>query len=227
MHIIANTDKKEAIKAELSYDQPYRFKLWLAVVEDSTNLGMGFRAYLSHVRSSLAIWEQSDIVFVNSKNQSLNLDALKADDLWGFLGKKDEQPQGPKRHIDASKVAVLDVYMKKRFPALAATFAKSTISPEVAAVLRSFFSGGLSSEPEADFIEPWSGIYISADHLDAQSILRARRIGEIPKFVVRAVMFRPSARPEFCVAHKIILPFIPDYMNDGGRNIEEWKKYEI
>lgn len=211
MHIV---EKREVIKANLAYEQPYRFKLWLAAVEDSTSLGMEFRAYLSHIRSSLHIWEKSGTAFVNVKNERLNLDALKADDLWGFLGKREQQPQGPKRYIDPIKIAVLDVYIKKKYPTLAATLSKSTISPEVAAVLRSFFNRGLASEPEADTIGPWSGIYVSLDNLDAHSILSARRRGEIPRFFVRAVMFQPSEQAEFCIAHKVIMSFKFEYINN-------------
>lgn len=81
MQIVLDAEKRETIKADLAYDQPYRFKLWLAVVEDSATLGMGFRAYFSHIRSSLDLWEKSGLFFVNAKNQRLNLDVLKADDL--------------------------------------------------------------------------------------------------------------------------------------------------
>lgn len=122
------------------------------------------------------------------------------------------------------KLAVLDVYMKKKYPALAATFAKSTISSEVAAVLRSFFNKGLASEQVADFVNQWSGIYIAVDTPDAKAIVRMQKRGEVPKFSITAIMLRSSDRPDFCVAHKVVLPFKPEYMHENARNIDEWYK---
>ena len=224
MHIVPSPENRETITAELSYEQPYRFRLWLAVIEDSAALGMGFRAYLSHVRSSLDLWVRSGIAFLNPKNEPLNLEALTADDLWGFLGKKNQAPHGPKRYIEAAKVAVLDVYMKKKFPNLASTFGAAELGPEFAAVLRSFFSRGLLEEPPTDHIAPWSGIYISGGGVDAQSILRARREGKVFGFVIRAVMLRPSDRSDFCIAHKVILPMLPSYLHESSRSLVEWDK---
>ncbi len=227
MRLVESVGDQATIKADLAYEQPYRFKLWLAVVEDLSSLGMGSRAYLSHVRSSLQLWERAGTVFLNAKGAPLNLDALRADDLWGFLGKRSEEPQGPKRNIDSSKVAILDVYIKKKYPTLAATFGSSSISPEVAAVIRSFFEKGLASETYADpvdYVAPWSGIYVSTSQVNAQSIIRSRRLGEIPHLVVRAVMLRPTKRPQFCVAHKAIIPLRPEYMRQEAGMKAEWNK---
>lgn len=71
----------EIIETRADYTQPYRFQLWVALVEDMSLLGMGYRAYYSHVFECFRSWQSQGISFVNHKGKPLFLDALNADDV--------------------------------------------------------------------------------------------------------------------------------------------------
>lgn len=224
---IRSQSEQEQVRAELAYSETYRFRLWIAVLEESSALGMGFRAFRSHVRRSLKLWSDAGTVFLSFKGGALNLDALTDDDLWGFLGKKDERPQGPKRHIQAQKLAVLDVFFKKQYPALARLFGAEQISNELTANLAMFFTAANQTSNEAKRLaafEAIEGVYVQKlvqiEPPDKHNAFLDPRY----QFIVAVFMFSLDKSSGRCAAHKIELPLRSSFITPEGSH---WRSDEF
>lgn len=137
---MTNTSK-QIISSEVDYDKGYRFRLWVTAVEDSATLGMGFNAYHSHMLRSLHAWRDQGVRFTNPRDRDINFDALTKDDLFGFLGKKNSQMEGPVRNIKNFKVAIIDIFLKFKFPELCASFRNSDDVTSLRAAILNFHSG--------------------------------------------------------------------------------------
>lgn len=129
---------KQTISSEVDYDKGYRFRLWVTAVEDSATLGMGFNAYHSHILRSLGIWQHQGVCFIYPNDKQINFDALTKDDLFGFLGKKNSNMTGPGRNIKNFKLAVLDVFLKFKFPKLLPFFRNSDHATSLRAAMFEF-----------------------------------------------------------------------------------------
>ena len=133
-----------SIITDTDYSPQYRFRLWIALVDDMDFLGMGYRAYHSHIMRSCQEFQKTGYEFLHPRGFELNLSQLMPDDLYGFLGKSSEHPTGPARNIKVNKFAVLDAFFKVKFPERAAAFKDSTIFESLACVGRMFFAGSAS-----------------------------------------------------------------------------------
>ena len=65
--------KEPVIRTRTDYHPSYRFRLWVALVEDMDLLGMEYRAYHSHISESFRAWEAQGTEFRNAKDKKLNL----------------------------------------------------------------------------------------------------------------------------------------------------------
>lgn len=206
--------KQKVIRTKTDYTESYRFRLWVALIDDMDLLGMGHRAYHSHIFESHRAWEAEGIKFLNAKDQNLNLDALSKDDIYGFLGKKDQAPTGPKRKIETAKFAVLDAFFQAKYPKLTAAFDVDTPVVELISVLRTFLAPEMAPRgtPQERFELHRSidGIFFPRPRFSVADLRTAKKKGEpfartIPTFIV-------NARMNHCVVHKVEFPLRVSYL---------------
>ncbi len=161
------------------------------------------------------------VQFLNAKSEPLWIEALKADDLWGFLGKRDNEPSGPKRKIQADRLAILDVYFKKKFPNIALAFGKKDVSLELSNTIKFFYPSIVSNDQFAEKFKNWSGLYISQSELASVVINRESPAGYPYKFIVSAMILQYIEERKYFIAHKIDMPLRLKYLNEDslGKNL--------
>ena len=210
----------KVIQTLTDYPQVYRFRLWVALVEDMELLGMGHRAYHSHIFESFRSWAAQGIEFQNAKGRDLVIDALRKDDVYGFLGKRDERPGGPKRNIETSKFAVLDAFFRQKYPDLAASFAVQTPTTQLVSVLKSFFAKEpqqtLSNEELHRLFRSIDGIYIPFPQISVSKIRRAMESGEDFDFTVPVFLVTARLQLTHCIVHKVEFPLESRFLRFGS-----------
>jgi hypothetical protein len=176
---------------------------------------MGFRAYHSHILRSLSSWREQGVDLQTAHGGQLHFDVLHQDDLWGFLGKKDEQPTGPKRKIQANKLAVLDAYFRIKDPALADSFAEANLGSALVTMLKSFFATSQShfSRSRKQF-ERLEGIYLPKFQLSLESMAEAIKAEHTEPFCVSPIFIRRHMSMDYIVVHKIAAPVRPEDLPD-------------
>lgn len=202
------TSGDQVIKTRIEYSETFRFNLWLALLEDMDFLGKGYRAYHSHMFESFKKWHAQGVEFQNARGGTLNLDALKTDDLYGFLGKKNQLPKGPKRKIENKKIAVIDAFFQRKYPTSSASFESGVDPVEVASSITSFLSSTEGDEHSANFVqdtvESLDGVLIHnpnvADDLELMLRMGGKNEWGIPVFILNKGPNRQSL-----VVHKVVL----------------------
>lgn len=221
LHVTSQT--RDVIVAELTYAETYRYRLWLAAVEDSATLGMGFRAYYAHVLASLDLWKKAGTDFLNGRGGPLSPDILKVDDLWGFFGKKEDNPKGPQRRIQDGKLAVLDAYFKKKYPELASSFSKKVITLELSSILRSFYSatddGNFFSADSEDLLQSICGVYIKPPLIDLRYIRAKLKDGGSVKLTINVIMLSQDAASNNCIVHILYVPLRSEYISEKSMEL--------
>lgn len=210
-------DEKEIIKTKIEYSESFRLRVWSVLTEDMELLGKGYRAYYTHIFENFRVWETSETEFQNARGGKLNLDALKADDLYGFLGKKNQPPEGPKRKIEVSKMAVLDAFFQKKYASTARSFESGSHPIEQASVLTSFFSREDDTLPKGGIgtiVEALDGVFLQ--HLPFPDEEVAKMLDNVgtPAWGIPVFMINTSASNRFVVVHKAYLPLKEGYFKD-------------
>lgn len=217
--VLRTVSSAQVITTDDAYGATYRFRLWRATVDDMTTLRMGFRSYYAHVLGSLYIWKKNGVLFQSAKGTILNFESLKQDDLWGFLGKKEDQPSGPKRNISSGKVAVLDAYFRYKFPILARTFAKSNVAPELAMLLNGYFHPNVDFTIDAEQrLREIEGVYVCRLDYSEIKVRQAIRAGNREFFRCEALIVRHNKEMNYLAIHKIAVPIKIDYINESIRS---------
>ncbi|MCA9891215.1 MAG: hypothetical protein KC546_22715, partial [Anaerolineae bacterium] len=167
------TQSQNTYVSEVQYTSDYRFRVWLALVNDINSVGVGHRVYLENIGRSFDAWTQRGYRILNPKGGVIDWNSLNADDLWGFLGKDPLSANGPGRRISDTKMAVIDLYFKIKAPTIAATFDRSNVLNSLATNLLSFFSEPTSrfySEHFDERCEHLAGVYVSLQHFAQPAI---------------------------------------------------------
>lgn len=220
--------KKDTVRTRAEYSLSFRFRLWIALVEDMDLLNMGYRAYHSHIFESFSTWRSGGVNFENSRGRELNIDALKIDDVYGFRGKREQAPLGPKRNIEPAKLSVLHAFFSKKYPELAASFDKNAPISELTTILRSFYTNELdanfSSNDLSDICRLSDGIYLPCISITANGIRRAMKEGRpflrtVPIFFVCSGLKRDS-----CIVHKVEFPFRGSYLKQDSIDYEDFAR---
>jgi hypothetical protein len=215
-HVKVVEIKQKIIRTRTDYSQPYRFRLWVALVEDMALLGMGYRAYCSHIFESYRAWKAQGIEFRNAKGGTLILDALTQDDLYGFLGKTEQAPIGPKRKIELSKFSVLDAFFQVKYPTLAASFEVDTPILELVSIFHAFFSKEITTNySEQDLLElheSIDGIYFPKPRISIAELRRAMQNGETYKRTIPIFIVNSGAGKRYCVVHRVEFPLHSNYL---------------
>lgn len=207
---------RNVVRACADYPSAYRHQLWIAVLDDITALGMGYRAYYGHIRRSLEDWRKLGTSFVTASGEHLNCDALTSDDLWGFLGKEASRPSGPVRKISSPKIAVIDVFLKTKYPELCGVFeARDPVIPLSAAV-RNFFSfPGVADlgRQELDALnESVSGVYVPNEAITASDLLASKKRNQnFGKYLTAYIVNSVPGR-QLCVVHRVETPMSIRYL---------------
>jgi len=204
MDLYLTEDHSKQIVTDTDYSPEYRFRLWVALVDDLDLLGMGYRAYHSHIMRGFQEWHKAGFKFLHPRGHELNLSELTPDDLYGFLGKLSNHPNGPARNIKVHKFAVLDAFFKTKYPERAAAFKEAQIIESLAYVGRMFFGGSDKRETSRD------GSYALADSINAvqgiyfKESIELNKIGNSSYFSV--LLIRPAPHGKYAYVWKILFP---------------------
>ena len=208
--------EKSVIRTRTDYSQTYRFRLWVALVEDMELLGMGHRAYHSHIFESFRAWQAEKIEFQNAKGRTLIIDALSKDDIYGFLGKREQAPLGPKRKIEVAKFSVLDAFFQKKYPTLASSFEVETPIVELTSIFQSFFAkevdAPISPREKFEILKSIDGVYIPKTRLSVADLRKAMKSGEPTDRTIPVFLINCKLGQNHCVIHKVEFPFLSKYM---------------
>ena len=220
-------DVQMSIRTQTEYTDSHRFRIWSAIVEDMDLLGMGYRAYHSHIFESFRKWEAQGFEFLNPKGGRLFLDALKADDIYGFLGRKKQLPKGPKRKLETSKIAVFDAFLTAKFPKLPGFIPPGELSL-VHSQMANAFNGiiddnTVKKDNISSILAALDGIFIHNPFFASDDLeIMIRHMGEtgwgIPLFFVNS---RPHSG--FCIVHKVYLPIRSEYFENRVIDSNDWE----
>ncbi len=218
---------EKTIRTRIDYSDAQRFQIWSAIIEDMDLLGKGYRAYHTHIFESFKKWEAQAIEFQNPKGKSLFLDALKADDLYGFIGRKNQLPKGPKRKLEASKIAVLDAFLKAKFPKIS-SLPPSGEPPVAHAQMADAFNGLLNQGDSKNhdltrIVEALDGIFIHSPFFADEELERmVFHMGE-PGWGFPLIMVNSRPRSSYCVVHKVFLPIRSEYFEKYAIDSDYWE----
>ena len=211
-------NKVFCVKSRSSYDEVYRFRLWQRAVEDANELGLGYRAYCSHVKNSVAAWLSQGAKITDWKGHPINVDVLSESDMWGFLGRDRNNAKRPERRIGTAKIAVIDVYFQKLLWDSEAELNYENDISGLALAVRSFFSGGaglsdLDQITDKD-LDTITGVYIP-DLTSAGSGAEISRGLSTDLYKSPPVLFidRPEGEHYF-VIHRLLTPILPEHLTD-------------
>lgn len=217
---------EEGIETETAYTDAHRFRIWSAIVDDMDLLGKGYRAYHTHIFESFRKWEAQGIGFFNPRGKSLYLDALKADDLYGFLGRKEQLPKGPKRKIETSKVAVLDAFLRAKFPKLSVSQPSGEAPMALAQMAEAFY--GLIGEDASNkknlssTVRALDGIFIHSPFFaDDDLEMMVHHMGK-PGWGFPLIIVNGRPQSGYCVVHKVFLPIRSEYFKAYAIDGEYW-----
>ena len=160
---------------------------------------------------------------MNARGGELRPDILKVDDLWGFFGKKEDNPRGPQRRIQDGKLAVLDAYFKKKYPDLANSFSKKVITLELSSILRSFYSatdeGNFFSADYKDLLQSICGVYIKPPFIDLRNIRARLKDGGSVKLTINVIMLSQDAASNNCIVHILYVPLRSEYISEKSMEL--------
>ena len=192
------------------YSTDYRFRLWVALVNDIVRMDLKHRTYLEHyVYLELGLAEDKGYKFLNPKGGRLIWTQLKTDDIWGFLGKQYTKASSPGRNISAYKFAVLDLFFRYKYPKIALSFDKSEEINALAINHVSFLSEPDSNFYSSDFDERCAaveGLYISNQHIRNPEIKEAFTVSDSFEFKLPMLVIRRLPDQRFCIVHRIEWP---------------------
>jgi len=214
---------EQIFQAEEQYDRNYRARVWKSLWEDREKLGMGYRAYHSHMFTNFEFWASRGYKFLNAHGGEINIDELKPDDLNGFLGKRSEVSAGPARQITHNKLSVIDVYFKAKYPALAVTFSQTGAVSSLSDVLSQFFYKHNVDRVENTVSEN-SGVYLlyDGDFRDKISDLHLGNLSDSIEYIPAYKIVGDASQQRIFV-HKALFPF---HIRDArpGSNLEKVSK---
>ncbi len=213
-------DSSKLIVTDTDYSPEYRFRLWVALVDDLDFLGMGYRSYHSHIMRSFQEWSKLGYKFIHPRGHDLNLPELTHDDLYGFLGKSSDHPTGPARNIKVHKFAVLDAFFKTKYPERAAAFKEAHVLEALAYAGRMFLAGSDAKETPKDgeytlshFINLMNGVYFNES---------VEQFAEGNNYYLSVYLFKPAPGKKYAYVWKIFFPFeqvcIDSIQSDKGKN---------
>lgn len=205
------------IQTSDDYTYSYRYRLWVSIVEDMSSLGMGYRAYHNHILRSLNSWRRTGTVFLSSSGEPLNFDALASDDLWGFLGKESHNPKGPARKISPAKLAVLDVFIKAKYPTIQPVLERQSGVVALSAAMKNFFVFPGVDEFKGEALnwynESISGVYFPELDFSLSTLLEDKRRERLMGRALTAYIINSRSDFELCVVHRVEVPLSARYIN--------------
>lgn len=169
-----NNDNPKFIDTLVRYSPKYRFELWVAIQSEMRELGItGHRSFYKHLMRSFDAWKSRGIVFSNANGNTLVIEALKEDDIYGFLGAKKDSPTGPSRAIDDRKVAIIDAYFKASNSRRSITHGDETSLHSLLTSFESFFASPNDriSEPRvAEVASRFEGVFSQSPSLVLEQV---------------------------------------------------------
>ncbi|NCO04093.1 MAG: hypothetical protein GW903_07885 [Alphaproteobacteria bacterium] len=214
------------ISTETEYTDAHRFRIWSSIVDDMDLLGKGYRAYHTHIFESFRKWEAQGIEFFNPKGKSLYLDALKADDLYGFLGRKEQLPTGPKRKIETSKVAVLDAFLRAKFPKLLVSNPSGEAPVAHAQMAEALYGlmgkSASNNESLCRTVKALDGVFIHSPFFPDQELERMVNHMGKPGWGIPLIIVNGRPHSGYCVIHKVFMPIRSEYFKNHTIDGEHW-----
>lgn len=203
--------------------ETYRFQVWRTLWEDCVILGMGYRAYHSHMLDALTLAKKRGVELKNPKGEELQLSALTRDDLKGFLGKKSPVATGPGHRLSLPKFWVIDVFIKLQHPECAAFLDQEKLFALLLSTARSYYR---NPDEAATYLNVTArsvaGIYVPTMKKGMlRSLLRESQFHErmltIPVYIVyfdaRSSAF--SDNVDHCLIRKFTFPLTRDKLVSG------------
>lgn len=152
------------IMTRSKYDDTERFRLWVTLSEDIRKTGTSYRSYHSRMIDALDVATKKGAEFVNPNGSKLNLQMLSQDDLYGFLGRAKDQPNGPGRKIADTKVRIIHAYLAYTFPTIISILSDREAIHSIAMSNSHFLNGFQKPDEIKNFAakaKRVKGIYVS------------------------------------------------------------------
>lgn len=214
---------RDILIAEASPTEAYRYQAWRALWEDCTVLGMGYRAYHSHMMDTLVLAEKRGVKLKNPKGENLQISALTRDDLKGFLGRKNLLATGPGLRLTPQKFWVVNVFAKLRHPECVSYLDQERLFSSLLASARTYFLKPGNVARSVNPILRWSaGAYVPTMKKEMLPSLLADEnfhVGmlTLPAYIIyfdaRSLIFKSDI--EYCLFKKFEFPITRDKLKNG------------
>ncbi|AXX97821.1 hypothetical protein [Profundibacter amoris] len=209
-------NNQKSICAALRFEPEYRFRLWQALIDDIELLGVGHGKYLDQIHDSFSIWHETGYDFHHPNGNPIDLDALTKDDLYGFIRGYKSGASGPTRKISHNKVAVLDVFLKAKYPYLVAAFDQSKAFETLLLISNALFgnfAAPVARNASGEFLNDITGVYI----LKTRDVITGDRFKtnrpQIIRYGIPVIIITETPTTSFCVVHKLIIPIAEKYFS--------------
>lgn len=202
------------IAGEFSYDAAYRLRLWKALMDEQQFIGRGYRSLHTRIINELTEAQRLGWRLTNANGKNINIDELMPDDVYGFLGKSKDGPSAPQRHLSDTKIRVIDLYFKYKYPVISTVIKNSGRSREIAKILSDYLSNGPDNSCIPIFneiIKPANGSFLSIRriNLGAPQPIELISLSETVLHLVSVHIKKVHSSP-YCEVHFVSTPLSED-----------------
>lgn len=216
------SDEQKIVRAEDAYSVSDRFRLWRSVWREAERLGAGYRALHAHILSTLYALMKSGRRIEDWNGNLINPDALRPDDLYGFMGKTKPEPTGPGRKLNDRKIAVLDVYFKEKKSSDQNTSSSGDAASELRTALYSFFEKQTNTPWASSRQESRAGIYLPTQ-FSSGTILTIQPQYGLSSNRLPMILVSDEVGTEHFKIHRITLPLRLRHFGNSGWALEHLK----
>lgn len=219
------------ITTKVNYDPNFRFRLWAVISDDFVSIAEGYRLYHGRITSELSSASRIGWSFTNPNGTELNIGALTPDDLYGFLRKSKDAPDGPGRHISSIKVRVLDAYVQYKYPNIYLSLSNASNVHDLAMPNVKFLHGWARLDKIAELaslLTIFSGLHMCmTDEKKAESNSKCYDAVVFSHNLVGVSMHHIAHMP-YCVVHEFSMPLEKSFINSDNpiSNFIQWESID-